>query len=206
MDSSSWQAEIEGEAVAIYRAAGIEPDRPVSIFRIVQELLHTKVDRSPMSNGKESDTYVLRGEQIIAIRRWIPAARSRWLIGHEIAHWWFRRIGYQGEDIEARCDALGAALIAPRPAWQVVRRAVGCGIRDLAEALGTTQSLTLLRTGECEGTPSALVEPQRVVVRGDPWGWPDESTVRRVARVGAPGVKRVKITDEMRRTGLMAAA
>ncbi len=205
MDAFEWQADIEGDALAIYREAKQEPDRPVSIVRIVRALLHTEVKRADMSHGHESDTCVVYGHQVIAVRKGIPGPRARWLIAHEVAHWWYARIGYRGEDIETRCDALGAALIAPRPAWQTVRRAVGCGIRELAGALATTQSLVLLRRGECDGVPAALVEPRRVLVRGETWGWPDEATVRRVARSGAPGVRRVRITDEWKRSGLMAA-
>lgn len=200
-----WQADIEGDAIAIYREAGEEPDRPVSIVRIVRKLLHTDVVRATMISTHESDICMMHGEHVIGVRRGIAAPRARWLIAHELGHWWHDRIGYRGEDIEARCDALGAALIAPRPAWQHVRRAVGCGIKDLAGALATTQSLVLLRRGECEGEPVALVQPRRVLVRGADWGWPDPDTMRRVAKVGAPGVRRVRITDEWKRSGLMAA-
>lgn len=199
-----WHAEIEGEALAIYHQAKLEPDRPIPIGRLVRELLHTKITRSPMISNRQAAIYEFNGQYVIGVRRGIPGPRARWLAAHELAHWWFDRMRYIGEDIETRCDALGAALIVPMPAWRHVRQAVGCKIRDLAEALATTQSIALLRHGECDGVPVALIEARHVLVRGDAWGWPSESEIRRVAKTGVPGVKVVRITDEARRSGLIA--
>jgi hypothetical protein len=199
-----WMGEIEGDAMAIYRRAGFEPDRSVSVVRLVRELLHTDVVRASLAGQRESDICTVGGRSVIAIRRGLAHARARWRIGHELGHWWYDLIGYRCEDIEARCDALGAALIAPRPAWLALRRRVGDDVRELAEALATTQSLVLLRRGECEGTPIALVS-RRVLVRGWNFAWPDEATVRRVARTGHPGLRRITLTDEGKRVGLLAA-
>jgi hypothetical protein len=201
-----WMGDVEGDAIAIYRRAGYEADRSVSVVRLVRELLHTEVMRAHLTGQRESDICTSNGKAFIAIRRGIAPARARWRIGHELAHWWYDLTGYRGEDIEARCDALGAALVVPRPAWLSLRRRVGDDVRELAASLATTQSLVLLRRGECEGTPTALVEPRRVIVRGWDFAWPDEAIVRRVARTGHPSLHKVTLTDEGRRVGLMAAA
>lgn len=199
-----WMGEIEGDAMAIYRRAGFEPDRSVSVVRLARELLGTEVTRASLAGQRESDICTVSGRCVIAIRRGLAPARARWRIGHELGHWWYDRIGYRGEDIEQRCDALGAALIAPRPAWLALRRRVGDDVSELATALATTQSLVLLRRGECEGTPTALVSG-RVLVRGWDFAWPDEATVRRIARVGHPRLRKVTLTDEGKRVGLLAA-
>lgn len=196
--------EIEGEALSIYKLAKQDPDRPVSPSRLVRKLLETSVQRLALVGDRESDLACVAGQHVIGVSRRASPARARWLVCHELAHWWFDRLGYRGEDLEARCDALGAALIAPRPAWRTARRLVGDDVKRLAEMLATTQSLVLLRCGECDGTPAALVGQRRVIVRGIDFAWPDEDVIRRVARSGYPGVRKVRISDEYKRTGLMA--
>jgi hypothetical protein len=200
-----WMADIEGDAVAIYRRAKLDADRPVPIGRIVWELLGTKIQSAPLISTREATVGTSEGKTVIAVANRIARPRARWLAAHELAHWWYDLIGYRGEDIEERCDALGAAIICPRPAWLALRRRVEGDVHELARRLATTQSLALLRRGECEGTPAALVQPRRVVVRGWDFAWPAEEVVRKVARAGHPELRRVTITDEGKRVGLMAA-
>jgi len=72
---------------------------------------------------------------------------------------------------------------------------------------GWCQSLALLREGEVLGTPAALVEDRRILIRGEECGWPTEPELRRLAasRSPGPGVRKVLIRDEPGRLGLRGA-
>lgn len=196
------RTEIEGDAIAVYKEAGLEPDEPASMAGLARLLLRTPVKAVSM-RGRAELTLV-GDEWRIYVRRGTPAARLRFEIAHELAHWWFRRVGYPTEDRETCCDALGAAIVAPRPLYLAVRKRT-IQVPEVAGAIGATQSLVALREGEVLGTPVALVEDRRVLVRGEEWGWPPEQEIRRIARVGGrPGLARIRITDEGRRVALVA--
>lgn len=115
------RADIEGDAIALYRLAGLEPDEPVAISRLVRALLGTPIQVASFVRGKAHLSWYL-DQWWIYVRAGIAAPRLRFDIGHELAHWWYRRCGYSGEDIELRCDALGAALVAPMPLFSAVRK------------------------------------------------------------------------------------
>lgn len=199
------RADVEGDAVALYHHAGMHASDPPGIGRLVSKLLGAKIERtSCMPRGRLAELVRVHGKWRIYVRRNVAATRLRFDAAHELAHWWYRQVDYAGEDIEQRCDALGAAIIAPRPFYVDMRRDHP-EMLDLAEALGSTQSMAVLREGEVCGTPIALVYPSRVIIRGDEWGWPSEAELRRVARTGHPALRRVQITDEGRRVALLAA-
>ncbi len=128
----------------------------------------------------------------------------RFDVGHELAHWYYRRTGYSGNDLELRCDALSAALLAPMPFFRSIRRRI-VDVPDVAQALGTTQSLAALREGEVLGTPTALVQPARIRIRGDEWGWPSEDELRRYAKAGHAALRKVRISDEPKRVVIVAS-
>jgi hypothetical protein len=155
----------------------------------------------------------LRGEWQIFVRRGTLPARRSYLVGHELAHWWLRYVGLDtalsGAEIERHCDRLGAALALPRRALLKALQAGGreSAVTELAQRLRTTQSLVLLRLAECVETPTALVEPRRVIIRGAHWGWPAAGELRRMVLrpEPGPGLRRVVITDEPKHTGLVVA-
>lgn len=101
-------ADINGDCAAVYRLADAEEDAPPSIGTIVARLLGERPRFASMRN--EATLAIVDGAPRIFIRRGTSAPRARWLTGHELAEWWYARIGYRGEDIEERCDALGAAF------------------------------------------------------------------------------------------------
>ena len=140
------RADIEGDALALYRLARLEPDQPVAISRLVRALLDTPIQVASFTRGKAHLAWHT-DQWWIYVRAGIAAPRLRFGIGHELAHWWYRRCGYSGEDIELRCDALGAALVAPMPLFSAVRKRTS-RIVQIAHAIGSTQSLALLREGE----------------------------------------------------------
>ena len=63
----------------------------------------------------------------------------------------------------------------------------------------------MLREGEVLGTPVALVQPHRILARGEPWAWPEEPELRRIGKTGHPALRRVNIKDEPARVALIAA-
>jgi len=95
--------------------------------------------------------------------------------------------------------------VVPRPAVERIVASYGVAPRDVASALRTTQSLALLRLGEVNGYPTALVTVSQVRTRGRAWLWPNEPELRKTAHHGplAPGLRKVEITDEPKRTGLI---
>lgn len=199
------RADIEGDAIALYRLAGLEPDEPVAISRLVRALLGTPIQVASFVRGQAHLSWYL-DQWWIYVHAGIALPRLRFDIGHELAHWWYRRCCYSGEDIELRCDALGAAIVAPMPLYSAIRKRTS-RIVQIAHAIGVTQSLALLREGEVLGTPVALVQDRRVLVRGEEWGWPAELELRRLASVrsAVPGLRKVVIRDEARRVGLRSA-
>ena len=195
-------ADIEGDCAAIHALAGVDPAKPFSVRTLAVRLM----GRPPRFARilREATIGTWAGGPQICIRHGTPGPRARWLTGHELAEWWYSRIGYRGEDREARCDALGAALVVPRVAFVRARRSHGDDPIALAEALKTTQSLALLRLGECIGTPVVLDRPAGPIVRGAEYAWPPLPELRReLAREPRPGLRKVRITDEPRRTGVI---
>src|SRR5690606_31103903 len=124
------------------------------------------------------------------------------VVAHEFGHYvWGDLVGYDGPDLEARCDALAASIVAPRRAFA---RAVACHgldtVSGLAAALQTTRSTTLLRIGEAVDLPAALLRRRRsTIVRGPHAVWPVPLSWQPVKR--ARGIVRVRITDEPGRLG-----
>lgn len=195
-------ADVDGDCGAIYSMARAELDAPPSIATLVRRLLG--VSPRLVSMKTEASLAMVEGQPRIFVRRGTRPTRARWLAGHELAEWWYARVGYRGEDIEERCDALGAALVIPRPAFVRAWRTYGDDPAEIATALDTTQSLALLRLGECIGTPVVLLRPGGPIVRGSEFVWPCEAELRRAAKIGRPGLRKVQMTDEPPRVGLFA--
>lgn len=183
--------EVETEAADVYARARLTTDAPHSVADLCRGLGIA----GPLWARLIADAEIcwVRGHPRIYVRIGIPAPKARFCAAHEIAHWYYREVGLTPADIETRCDRLGAALVAPAPVFRATYADITtvCG---LARALVTTQSLALLRLGETTGRPVALVQQHRQIKRGEPWDFDHGRTAR------------IRITDEPRRVGLMAAA
>jgi hypothetical protein len=191
-------ADIEGDAEAIYRELGFDPSSPPSMAA----LCRAATGHSPKFVGQPQEARLV-GDQVF-LRRGVLAARATWLVGHELAERRLRHLRYRGSDIEARCDALGAALVAPRPAFRAAIRELGHAVYALAESFNTTQSVALLRIGEVTGRPVVLLRWPDPIVRGGPYEWPSTSELVRTLRERRPEVHPVRIVDERGKWGLMA--
>lgn len=171
----------------------------VSVRSLSERLLGTRPCFAPMS---EAGTLArVNGQWRIYVRKGTLPARARWIVAHEIGHWfWETKANYRGYDIEARCDALGAALVAPAAA---VTRSVANGqsVHALASSLGTTQSIALLRLGEVCGQAVALIRKDRsTIIRGPFVPWPVPLSWQPVKR--AHGLQKVRIADEPGKVGV----
>lgn len=193
-------ADIEGDALAVYRFAGADADEPPSIARLCELVTGFLPRYARMRpDGKCAvDDY---GDLRVSVRPSLPARRARFVVAHEIAEWWYMRNNYACLDIEDRCNALGAALVVPRPAAQQVLREAGHSPMMLAQVFGVERCLALLRIGEVTGRPVALLR-KCPIFRGEAFEWPqDPVELERLVREPAPEIHPVRLEQ---RWGLMA--
>lgn len=190
--------DVEGDADEIFARTGYDPDDPPSIGRLCLALTGFPPKFVVMrADGKCAR---LRDDWRVFLRRGLDRERAVFVTGHEMAEWWYRLVGYCGDDVEQRCDALGAALVAPRRAFRAATRIVGHSVHRLAAAFSAPQQLALLRIGEVTGRPVVLVRP-RPIARGDEFCWPDGPTLAKAVRRPPAGVHPVRVGGEW---GLMA--
>lgn len=191
-------ADVEGEAAALYGAAGADMSNPPAIGRLCAAI----TGHAPMRVRMRQEGCLVRvGDSWrVYIRSGLADDRARFIVAHELAERWHAMIGYRRDDIEDRCDLLGAALLIPRPAAKIVMAEVGHSPKLIAEAFGSPQQLALLRIGEVSGRPVALVR-RHPIVRGDEFGWPTGPSLARAVKRPPPEVHPVRVGDEW---GLMA--
>jgi len=198
--------DMEGVAVSAYERHRLDPSQPASTLRIARlELGPDAIVRAPLTISGPAATFWHKGLRRIAVKRGLAPPYLRFVVGHELGHHLLEREGYVGDDIEAACDYLGAALMAPRAAVIAIYREHGLDFGAAASVAGSTQTWAALRLGEVLSMPLAAVSPQLVRVRGpEAWVWPEERTIRAWARRPGPGLRRVPITDGRGRLALLA--
>ncbi len=197
------QADIEGEADRLYRAAGLDSGTAAPIIWLATELLGAGAI-VPVHMLREPGGACLarvNGQARIYFRSRLPPMRRDFAIGHELAHWCLRD-AEEGFELELACDALAAALIAPRAAFLKVVARHGARFTRLARAFATTESLVALRFGETTLEPLALVAPGSVRVRGAVYSWPSEPALRALATSPRPGLRKASLRDDPRRHAL----
>jgi hypothetical protein len=197
--------DIERESTGFVEAHGFDPAQPPSPETLAmcelgaERIVTRQALRTPAMYIPELDA--------IEVRAGLSALARQMFIAHELAERMLLRQCWSGEVVEAYADALGCAIMAPRPAVRAALRIVGRNLPALAQALGVSQSIASIRLGEVTGSAMALVTPRRVIVRGESFEWPREPEIRRAA--GAKqvpvGLERVLITDAPRRVVLVAA-
>jgi hypothetical protein len=201
------QPDIEGEADLLYRRAGLDPATPAPPLWLAEQLLGSGSVVGVHSLRQPGGACLVRlhGHPRIYFRNLLPPERRGFVIGHELAHWCLGdRVGDEAET-ERACDALAAALIAPRAAFLRALRRHGARFPRLAKAFATSESLVALRFGETTFAPLALVAPRSVRVRGAAYSWPSaEKDIRSmVASSGAmPGLRKAQLRDDPRRCAL----
>lgn len=195
--------DAEGEGLAMLEAAGVDPDRGASLDLIAERLLGSRPRYVRMVGT--GDLWPFRGEWILRVHRSLPPVRQREVVSHELAEWRAETTGRRFRSLahrEAWCDAVGARLLCPAPAFRRAVRQVGHRVHGLADAFGTTQGMALLRLGEVTGRPVVLLRARGSIARGAPFGWPEEAVLARAIRRPPPSIHPVRADD---RWGLMAA-
>jgi hypothetical protein len=200
-------ADIEGDADLLLRLAHIDDDEPVDVVALCRH--RTMTGQVPFSTraGPEAQISRVPGGHRVCLREGLLPGRARWLVAHELAELHYERVGYSGPDIEDRCNALGAALVAPRRLVRRLIRQHAHAVHALARALVATQSIALLRLGEVERRPVLLArDGRRPIVRGAAFNWPDGPGLAKALSRRTETTHPLPIRDEERRRGLMAAA
>lgn len=191
--------EIEGHAAAMLALARLPDDRAPSMDLLSLRLIKSKPKLVVM--GREGDIYPAAGKWVLRVHKLAPKDRARWIVGHELAEWWLRDHRFASHtERESWCDALGAALVTPRAAFADATKQLGHRVHRLAEAFHVPQALALLRLGEVEDRPVALLRPSPLV-RGRVYPWPVGPGLTKAVNRPPPGVHPVRIE---RRWGLMA--
>lgn len=140
------------------------------------------------------------GRAIIAVRSSLSFVRRQFVVAHELGHFLLTRDGVvSGDQREEWCDYIGAAIQMPRATFRKRAHETSRSWRQLALDFSVTETSAALRQAETTGEPMAVVCPHRVYARGDA-EWPEETTLRRWARQGGPGLKTARLDDDRRRT------
>lgn len=195
---------VEKLAREVYRVAGRSDARPTSPVDLARRILGE--DAVIVARQLSSEGYLvpIAGRWRIVVRQGLTRRRLAHVVGHELGHWICRIEGVP--DDEERCDAIGAAIVAPAPAFASVLARRPPRLRDLAWLFSTSESLVALRVAEVTGAPLALITPDRVRVRGR-YDWPPESGLRELARSeGGGGLRAVRLRDDPRRVVLTPAS
>lgn len=165
-------ADAEADAIEIMQRAGVFPEEPVHVRRLC-ELLGVEVVQTfgaRLSHRREANI-VRSGARwtIHRLMRMTPE-REAWADGHELGHW-LHQSQRRRERPEAYYDAVGACLVASRPAFYDATRIIGHRVHELAAAFSTLQGLALLRLGEVTGRPVCLRSGRLLIVRGNAFEW-----------------------------------
>ena len=188
----------------VYRAAGRPDTKPADPVELARRILGE--DAVIVARQLSSEGYLvpIAGRWRIVVRRGLTRRRLAHVVGHELGHWVCQQAGVV--DDEDRCDAIGAAIVAPAPAFRSVLARRPPRLRDLAWAFSTSESLVALRYAEVTGEALALVTPDRVRLRGG-YDWPPENELRELARSGGRGeLRAVRLRDDPRRVVLTTAS
>ncbi len=196
------QLEFEGIAEALLREGGQNDDDAPRLGRLVVALMGSgAVEYASMRAPGDGALVRTHDSWRIYLRRGLSDERCAFALCHELAEWWLRvRERYEGEDVERAANGIAAAIMAPRRAFVRSLRAHGHDFAELAADFRTTETHVALREAELARMPRAVVSPAFVRVRGpEEWVWPDETVLRCWARSVAPGLKKVRLTDDPRR-------
>jgi hypothetical protein len=195
-------ASVEGDSLALFSMAKADPSDPPDFNTLCRRLIGSFPQRVRMVG--RGDLYPgARNRFTLRVHAALPREVALWVAAHELAHWYYIRVGFSGPhaELEARCDALGACIVAPRPLFVSAMRTHGHRVYRLAKAFHTTQSLAALRIGETTGRPVLCLRPRGAIVRGEPFGWPDGPGIAKAIRNPPASVHPIRLDDSF---GLMA--
>lgn len=189
-------ASIEGDARAFFQMAKVDPTNPPTFNALCRRTIRSYPQRVRMI-GRGDLTPGIGKKYILRVHVALPPEVAVWVIAHELAHWYYLETGFVGSqaELEARCDALGAAIVAPRPLFLSALRQHGHRVYKLARLFNTTQTLAALRIGEVTGRSVVAIRPRRTIVRGEPFGWPHGPALAKAIRNPPPNVHPIKLDE-----------
>lgn len=192
---------VEGNAARVYELARADLATPPGTPHLAAALLGPGCIRRVSRAELESPAALARvgTKWRIYLRRGLTAAEINFLVGHELAEWFYR--DQRDPHIERACDALAAALVAPRQAV-ASRYRMPSDVRALADELGCSDTCAALRVGEALRTAVAVVSPTRVRVRSSR-ALPED--VRELAKCLPPHITRLGLRATDRRFALVAS-
>jgi len=191
-------------ASEVYRLAQRDDDRAVYPLELATRALGATAIRYEPRLEVPGMLAPVRGKWRLYLRSGLTRRRLAHVVGHELGHWVCQREGV--EDTEDLCDAIGAAIVAPRRAYLNVVARRGACLRNLAWYFATSETLVALRYAETTGIPLALITPRDVRLRGK-YDWPPENELRALAQSGGgDGLRAVRLRDDPRRIALTSCA
>lgn len=105
----------EAHAEDTYQRAGFDPAEAAGLTALCRALTGTGPRFATLT--EDACIVPIDGSWQVYVRRETSLDRAAWLVGHELAHWYYRETGNEDQgDLEDRCDLLGAALAVPMAA------------------------------------------------------------------------------------------
>jgi len=200
----------DAEATAIAQRAKLEPNEPHSVIALALGLeLGVAYYPHTVLRGLNSLLFWPRGRSArpeIALRRGLTPKTRTWCIAHEIAEDHLGVLDYRAPDVEQQANAIAAALLMPRLCFREQVRDWGQNLPELADQFATTETAVALRLAEVRAVDvCAVVTPATVYVRApEEFVLPAPAELRRLARTGHPGLRKIAVTDDRRRVALIA--
>ncbi len=195
---------IEGNVSYLYDLAGAEEEDPPGTPELALRILGSGALRYVPDLSSPAQLSRVMGRFHIFLRCGIDAREIPFLVGHELAEWFYRH--HRDDRIEDACNSLGAALVTPKRTFASVLRQLRTPPR-IARAFVCSETLVHLRIAETTGRPTALVSPHKVWIKGEPGPWPrSETALRQMAlqTLPPPGIKKARMGDHPRRVALFS--
>lgn len=183
--------EADAWATCIRERAGVDADAVVRPSDLANRFGLEVYQGKGLKLRRDGELAAWGGRRYIAIRAGITVERARFAVLHEIAEEALR--GQIDDDIERACNAIAGALAMPRRTFLCALREVGEDPHALAALFKVTPTAAALRIGETTQMPLAALTPSWLWIRGRPIVWPPETELRRIARVGRPGLRRIAL-------------
>jgi hypothetical protein len=189
---------VERAAEELYREAGLDPWRADGAAEVAAGILGPDCIRFVPGDALpgRAELARLKGRWRIFLHHRLSAEDMHHAIGHELGHLWVKRNLPNHPEEEELADRIGAALCAPHGPYMKAHRTYGWRPRKLGKLFVLRPHAAALRLGECTGSPVALVSPKRIRVRGNPWPWPEEASLRAALSGGlaVPGIRTVRLS------------
>lgn len=198
--------EIEGAALEFYRRAGVDPERPIGVLRLLMQCPDIDVEFCPRLHRPAKLIVAPDGRMKIQLRSTDSVIALSWRASHETGEAILARARCTSPFVEQYADNLAGAIVAPMPALRALRARAGSRFDLIAGALRTSQTIAALRYGEVFDEPLAVVLPGRVKRRGPVDGLPSDSELRRIVRAGGCGEARVVPLFDARSRAVVIAA